>query len=289
MKVEVGGTSYYMNKHLKAMWDNIKDGKLKKLDEDRVYIIDGRERSGKSLFSIQQAAYIDPSILNDLSRITFTTEDTLKAIRNTVSTNTETKVVIFDEAFRGLSSKSAISKVNKQIVQALMEMGQSNIVLFLNSPSFFLLETYPAVLRSSALFHIEKVKKSRKRFFKGYNEEKKGDLYRIGLRKGWKYNVKTNFRDWFFEKYPGGDDFERRYRAKKYKSLRDMGSFEDDQKEMFTPIELLIINYRLKHNLSEKAMESWCKEHNYPLSASTIGNLTRKYIENTEKLHTLNT
>lgn len=224
MKVEVGGISYYMNKHLKAMWDNIKDGKLKKLDEDRVYIVDGRERSGKSLFSIQQACYIDPSLINDLSRITFTTEDTLKAIRNTVSTNTKTKVVIFDEAFRGLSSKSAISKVNKQIVQALMEMGQSNIVLFLNSPSFFLLETYPAVLRSSALFHIEKVKKSRKRFFKGYNEEKKGDLYRIGLRKGWKYNVKTNFRDWFFEKYPGGDDFERRYRAKKYKSLRDMGT-----------------------------------------------------------------
>ena len=223
MKVEVGGTSYYMNKYLKAMWDNIRGGKLKKLDEDRVYIVDGRERSGKSLFSIQQAAYIDPSILNDLSRITFTTEDTLKAIRNTKSTNTETKVIIFDEAFRGLSSKSAISKVNKQIVQALMEMGQSNIVLFLNSPSFFLLETYPAVLRSNALFHIEKVKGNRKRFFKGYNEEKKGDLYRIGIRKGWRYNIKTNFRDWFFEKYPGGDDFERRYRDKKYKSLRDMG------------------------------------------------------------------
>ena len=254
MKIEVGGVSYYMNKHLKAMWDNIRGGKLKKLDEDRVYITDGRERSGKSLFSIQQAAYIDPSILNDLSRITFTTEDTLKAIRNTKSTNTETKVIIFDEAFRGLSSKSAISKVNKQIVQALMEMGQSNIVLFLNSPSFFLLETYPAVLRSNALFHIEKVKGSRKRFFKGYNEEKKGDLYRIGIRKGWRYNIKTNFRDWFFEKYPGGDDFERRYRAKKYKSLRDMGESltEKPVAEITKEIRLEIVRNSIEKGLKIK-------------------------------------
>jgi len=41
--VEVRGTSYHMHDKLKAKWDSIKDGKMKKVDEDRFYITDGHE------------------------------------------------------------------------------------------------------------------------------------------------------------------------------------------------------------------------------------------------------
>lgn len=227
--VEVKGTSYYMNKKLKVKWDKIKDGQLTKIDDDRFFIVDGRERSGKSLFTIQQAAYIDPTILDDgmngepLPRITFSAEETLKAIRETKSTKDHTRVIIVDEAFRGMSSKSALSKENKMLAQAVQEMGQNNIVMFIVAPRFFMLELYMAVLRSRALFHIQKDKKSNKRSFKVYNETKKGLLYQLGMRKGWAYKVKTNFRDRFFNKYPGGDDFEQRYRKKKLLSLQQMG------------------------------------------------------------------
>lgn len=227
VQVEVRGVGYYMSPRLKKAWDKLKNGALARKDEDRAYVVDGRERVGKSLFAIQQAAYIDPTILDDgadgtlLPRITFSQEETLKAIRETKSTADETKCIIYDEAFRGLSSKSALSKVNKALVSALQEMGQNNLVLFIVTPSFFLLELYPAVLRTTALFHIVKSKKSNVRSFKCFNEKKKNTLYQVGVRKGWGYYVKTRLKDHFFNKYPGGDDFEQRYRKKKLMAIRD--------------------------------------------------------------------
>lgn len=227
--VTVNGESYYMNKRLNALWNKLKDGQLAKKDDDRNYIVDGRERSGKSLFTIQQAAYIDPTILDDgpngelLPRITFSADETLKAIRETKSTLEHTKVIIFDEAFRGMSSRGTLSKENRMLTQAVQEMGQNNVILFIVAPRFFMLELYVAVLRSHALFHIIKEKRTNKRYFKVYNEKKKGKLYQEGMRKGWAYKVKTNFRDRFFNKYPGGAEFEARYRKKKLLSLQQMG------------------------------------------------------------------
>ena len=204
--VKVNNTSYHMNDNLIRKWDELKDGKLKKADEDRVYITDGRERSGKSLFTIQQIAYKDNSILEDeengkilpripigdvsswevdsewkreatrrykkgwlLPRITFNSKETLHAIQKTNSDDKHTKGVLFDEAFRGMSSKGVLSKENKKLVQALMEMGQSNLVLWIVAPSFFLLELYPAILRTNALFHVKKDKKSGKRIVRIFN------------------------------------------------------------------------------------------------------------------------
>jgi len=219
--VEVGGQQYYINKQVKENWDTLKDGGLIKRDEDRVYIVDGRERTGKSVFAIQQAAYLDPSIIEDkeLSRICFTAEEFLSAIRTTESG----KCIIFDEAFRGLSSRSALSKTNRAIVQAMMEMGQKNLIVFIVLPSFFMLDLYVAMLRSNALFHIDRQRESNRRYFKAYNHKKKARLYQNGVKKGWEYNIPTRLKDYFFNRYPGGSAFESLYRAKKKKSLESMG------------------------------------------------------------------
>ena len=61
--VEVEGMTYHIHNKLKNKWDEIKDGKLTKEDDDRVLIVDGRERSGKSLWTLQQAAYIDQTFI----------------------------------------------------------------------------------------------------------------------------------------------------------------------------------------------------------------------------------
>jgi len=222
--VDVLGTTYHMDDKLKDTWDKIKDGGLTSADEDRFYIVDGQEGAGKSLFTIQQAAYIDPSILEDengevLPRICFSAEDFLKQIRHTKSNSKKTKCVIFDEAFRGMSSKGAISATNKKVVQALMEMRQNNLVVFLVSPSFYLLELYPAMMRSKALFHVVKQKQSTRRYVRIFNFKKKAKLYQIGIRKGWGYPIITKKKVNFFNKYPGGDEFEKKYREKKRKSL----------------------------------------------------------------------
>lgn len=254
----VAGTTYHVNDRELRKWDTIKHGKLKKIDEDKVYIVDGRERTGKSVYSIQQAAYIDPDIIEDqrdgkilpridmgaakswedkspwrtqtekryregtlLPQITFGAKETLNAIRFYKSSKDKTKALQFDEAFRGMSSTGALSKENRRLTQAMMEMGQSNLVLFIVSPSFYLLSLYPAMLRSNALFHISKDKKSKKRVVRIFNYKRKALLYQIGLKKGWGYPIKTPLNANFYNVYPGGKDFEWRYRLKKQLSLRD--------------------------------------------------------------------
>jgi hypothetical protein len=275
--VEVKGMSYHIGDNLKEKWDNLKDGKLTKYDEDRFYVTDGQEGSGKSLFTIQQAAYIDPTILENegkkiLPRICFTPEEFLYAIRHTKSSANETKVVIFDEAFRGMSSKGSISAVNKKVVQALMEMRQNNLVVFLVSPSFFLLELYPAMMRSKALFHVIKERNSKRRIVRIFGFKSKAQLYQIGLRKGWGYPIRTPNKVNFFNKYPGGDEFEARYRKKKLDSLRQEEKEEESihkwKKQRTLAIKTL---YNLLGSY-EKVSEE-CKKNGFALSRAQIGRI----------------
>jgi hypothetical protein len=265
--MEIG--SYYLNKTLRKRWDKIKNGKLAQLDEDRVYIVDGREGTGKSLFTIQQAAYIDPTIIENekgkiLPRITFTPEETLWAIRTSKSTKTHTKVIIFDEAFRGLSSKSALSKINKTLVQAMMEMRQNNLVLFIVSPSFFLLELYPAILRSNTLFHIYRRKKDGRRRFTAFNYKKKALIYQIGIRKGWGYPMRSMTGDFFFKKYPGGDEFEKIYREKKFKSLTQEHQKSSDLQEAMKKYNMIKYEIIQKYLPQRNELLHFVKEKFYP-------------------------
>ena len=211
--------SYHIDKKLRTKWDKIRNGQLAKDDDDRVYIVDGRERTGKSLFTLQQAKYLDPNF--NLDRVCFTPKEFLHQIRNAPKGS----CVVFDEAFRGLSSKGSQSKVNKMIVQAMMEMGQRNLIVFIVLPTFFLLEMYAAVLRSHVLFHVFKDSKGTRRV-RTYNYQKKSLLYNVGKKKGFSYawpRVKYNSR--FFNIYPID---EKSYRDKKYQALRDMEEFKEE-------------------------------------------------------------
>ncbi len=284
--VNVGGQDYSIPERLKAKWDLIKDGKLSRKDDDRVYIVDGRERSGKSVFTLQQAAYIDPSIIKNgkdgtiLPRITYNPEETIKIIRETKSNDKETKVIIWDEAFRGMSSSSGLSKVNKQIKQVLQEMGQNNLVLFLVSPTFFLLELYASAVRSEALFHIVKNKRyPKRRMFQIFNYKKKGNLYRAGLRKGWNYNLqKTREKGWFFEKYPGGEELEKIYRKKKWDSLKEIDKKKEIEKEdKYIEQRNKIIAYLYKNQIkSYRKAASWLKEAGVDINYSTVKDICGK-------------
>jgi len=314
--VTVANSSYHMNDNLILKWNAIKNGKLTEIDEDRAYVVDGRERSGKSLFTIQQGAYIDPKILEDqengkilphvsiegvedwkdksewrnemikrykkgslLPQITFNAQETLKAIRSYRSTKKETKVIIFDEAFRGMSNKAVLSKENKKLTTALMEMGQSNLVLWIVSPSFFLLELYPAVLRTNALFHVKKNKKSGKREVRIFNYQKKAMLYQIGLRRGWGYPIATRQIVNFYNIYPGGKDFEWRYRLKKQLSLREIGEEEEESYEDENKWKLqrdLILKKLYSEKKSLRKVSSWIKESGFYLSPRHIGEIIKQ-------------
>jgi len=216
--VEAGGTSYHVDHKTLNLWEKNSLKKLEKYNSDKVYIVDGRERSGKSWWAIQQMGALEPNLFKNkdkfLSRVCFTPEDFHKAVRET-----KNGVIIFDEAFRGLSSRAALSKINKKLIQTLMEMGQNNNLVFIILPSFFLLDIYPAMLRSDGLFHIYQDNKTKLRAFIGYNRQDKNVIYQQGIKKGWKYIAHSSFRGRFSGKFPGGEEFEKAYLKKKRRSL----------------------------------------------------------------------
>jgi len=217
---EIKGKTYHVDNKLIRMWSNNSLERMKKKNSDRVYIVDGRERSGKSTFAIQQMGFLDPEAFETpekmCSRIVFDAEQFHEAVRNT-----KNGVVIFDEAFRGFSSRAALSKVNKLLIQTLMEMGQNNNIVFIVLPSVFMLDMYPAMLRSDGLFHISEDPRTNLRKFEGYNRRDKNKIYQTGARKGWGYGVKNKFKGRFGGKFPGGDEFRKAYDKKKMEAFNN--------------------------------------------------------------------
>jgi hypothetical protein len=274
--------TYYIAPNLLPQWDNLKDGKLQKQDEDRVYITDGRERAGKSLFTLQQAKYLDPTF--DISRVCFTPEEFLFQIRNAPAGS----AIVFDEAFRGLSSKASQSKVNKTIVQAMMEMGQKNLIVFIVLPTFFLLEMYAAVLRANVLFHIYKDRSGRRRF-RIYNYKKKSWLYKVGKKKGFDYSfprISRRHTGRFYGVFPID---EKSYRKKKLDSLKGFEQIfeEDTGTEKFHKAVGGMIKAEKKINpkISDKKMVKILKEKYFiDVSLTNVGVIRRKTRETTQNL-----
>lgn len=157
---------------LEPKWRN-QSKKVIRENDDRVYVVVGQEGSGKSTFAFQQAKYIDPTF--NIDRICFSPEQFLEQIQ----TAPPGKVVVFDEAFRGFSSKASQSKVNKILVQAMMEVRRRNLIIFIVIPSLILLENYIVVHRSNAIFFIYKRTDGKQKYrgWKAYARSKTAEIY----------------------------------------------------------------------------------------------------------------
>lgn len=216
-----GPFSYFISRALRKHWEKFTLAYMKKVNRDRVIIVDGTEGVGKSLWTFQQAASIDPKMFASpetfTSRIAFSPEEFFNLVRTV-----KNGVVIFDEAFRGFSSRSALSKVNKKLVSALMEMRQNNNIVFIVLPSFFLLDVYPAMLRSNSLFNIYFDRGTGRRSWRGFNKRDKNKIYQQGVKKGWTYTINTVFKGHFYGKFPGGEEYRAAYEKKKSKALLDL-------------------------------------------------------------------
>lgn len=228
--------SFHLSPHLERLWSRTNLKSLKKTNQDRVYIVDGREGTGKSTWALQQAAALEPGLLDDpkefASRIVFSPEAFLNAARNV-----KNGVIIFDEAFRGMSSRAALSKTNKELVQSLMEMRQQNNIVFLILPSIFLLDIYPAMFRSNGLFNMYINKKSQKRCWRFYNYNDKNSIYQMGLKKGWKYVLRSPWKGNFYNNFPKGNVLEA-YIDKKEQAFKEKRKEEIDGETPRTKIEL---------------------------------------------------
>ena len=266
--------SYHIDKNLIKNWDKLRGGVLIKKDDDKVYIVDGRERGGKSTFAIQQAKYLDSSF--NIDRVCFTAEQFLYQIRNAP----KGACIVFDEAFRGLSSKASQSKINKSIVEGMMEMGQRNLIIFIVLPTFFLLEIYAAVLRSNTLFHIYKDPKSGVRKFRIYNFKEKSILYRVGKKKGFDYSYpRVRIRGSFFKPFPID---KKSYDTKKLDTFKGVKEKEEEPDKYLQKYHKMVYAFRDFNKLSEKNTGKELAKYDLIISAANIGEITRQQRKNTQ-------
>ena len=248
------------------------DTKIKKdvtkKDKDKVYVIDGTEGAGKSVLAMQLAKKLDHTFC--LDRVVMNAIDFTHAIAQAK----RFQCIVFDEAYSGLSSRTALSEINHLLVSLMMEMRQKNLFVIIVLPTIFLLDKYVALWRARGLFHVYEFKGNRG-FWVYYNNKKKKVLYLLG-KKDYSYNIKnakSKFKGRFLDAYVVD---EAEYRKKKKKALesRDRRTKSDKFKEQRDKL-LWILYENEGHTLQE--LIDICKMNQVHLKKTSISEILSKF------------
>jgi len=114
--------------------------------QSAVIITDGRSGMGKTTLSFQIAKYITPDF--SLKNVHFTPETFIEALTHTKKGDT----LVFDEAML-LSSRSALTQINRMIVIAMSMIRSKNLCIIFNVNSIFDLDRNLALSRADLLLH----------------------------------------------------------------------------------------------------------------------------------------
>ena len=270
-KSEEYSTKYFIEDWLKKKIDDKIIPALQKRDKDYVICMDGKEGSGKSTLGLQIGRYIDPSL--DLTRIVFSAEQFKEAIFKAK----KGQVIIYDEAFTGLSSRSSLSGINRYLVSLMMQMRQKNLCVILILPTFFLLDRYPAIFRSKILIHVYE-NKGRRGYFRIYNSRKKTQLWLTG-KKDYTYKVRTRLRGHFYGVFALGDvTIEDKYRDIKAKALEatERDPMSSGQIKYRDQRDLVIFLIRKITGLTYEKISNFFGDYDLDLSNVQIRNICAK-------------
>lgn len=219
-------------------------------DDDFVCVVDGAERSGKSVFAQQLAISLDPNFTHE--NICMTAD----AFKKAIDEAKKGTAIIYDEAFTGLSSKGTLSSINKIVVEQMMEMGQKCLKVIIVMPTFFYLEKYVALFRAECLFHIYKKRKKRG-FWIYFGPKRKKSLFLTGKKLLSYKEPRSKRRGRFPNFYPVD---EATYRDKKSKSFHGKGHNSGKQKFKYQRdvlFWLLVEELGIEHHAIERILETF--------------------------------
>jgi len=245
--------SFHVSPFARKALDNVKEVLINR-DQDRLWIIDGLEGSGKSTIAMQFCKYVDPTFCID--DVCMNSEDLDRGIRKAKPHTCKAKLL--DEGFLGLSSRGAMSKANKKLIQLLMQARQKNLFLVVAIPSIFMLDRYASLHRSKALIHV--TEKRGKYMFHAFNYNFKKKLILEGS-KGMSYGktikqMPLKCRGHFFGNYVID---EKLYRAKKIRALNN--PVDSEMSEEAISRNKLIYLLHMEYNLTgvdvQKLMEDY--------------------------------
>lgn len=264
---------FHVSKKIKYQFEKAKS-KVIEGDQDRVYIITGREGLGKSTLALQFAYLFDSTFC--IEDIVFNADEFEKRIREVP----KNKAIVFDECFNGLSSKGSLSKENKRLLRLLQECRQRNLFIFLVLPSFFLLEKYAGIFRSTSLFNVLSSKKNYKlRYYKVYNYNQKKRLYILGksLMDYSKPYIQEKHR--FFKKLPPTID-EEAYRKKKLDAFNDVNEekLSASQEKYILQRDALIKFCLTEFGVTQNRLSEVISSSAHPLDRSQISRIAQKPV-----------
>lgn len=260
----------YIDGWLKKRLDDKVIPSMGKLKEDFVMIIDGKERYGKSTLAQQLGAYVDPTLIGDLSKICITNDE----VRDKI-TSSRKCCVIYDEAGRGMSAKKVLSEINTLLSNMMQEMGQRNLFLIIVLPTFFELQKYQALFRARVLLHTYK-NKSRKGFWRLISGHDKTTLYLKG-KKDYSYKyVKSKRRGRFMPGYMVDEDD---YEDKKSKAFKEFGMPKEKITKSWVHKSALLYIMNKELKISQTKISEMLRSHNIPLQQNSISDNIARYKE----------
>lgn len=138
---------FKLPKALRSILDGFKWA-IDKKNQSAVMIVDGRSGMGKTTLSLQCASYMSPNF--SIDDVYFTPESFLKGLEKTEKGTK--KVLVFDEAML-LSSRAALSQMNRMIVIAMSMIRSKNVFIIFNVNSIFDIDRNLALSRADLLLH----------------------------------------------------------------------------------------------------------------------------------------
>lgn len=261
---DFNGRTFYIDGRLKEQLDKKIFPDLNHKDKDVVFIVEGKERSGKTKFADILGAYASTKLKThyDVSNLGMTPEE----FRNKIINAKKKQVVIYDEAHRGMASARALSEINNILKDLMMEMGQKNLFVIIVLPTFFLLDKYAALFRAKGLFHIYE-RRGNRGYWVYFNERNKLKLYRGG-KKEFDYNCMRwpHFRGRFLNQYAMD---EHEYRLKKAKSFNEKPRITKAETYKAQRDTILYIMYK-EFRKTDSDIAKLCKKYLLDMKRRTI-------------------
>ncbi len=273
--------TYYMDDGLAKHIDNGIVPALEKNDKDYLIVIDGEEGAGKSTLAFQIGKKVDPTL--DLSRIVFDPD----SFREAIYKAKKGQCVIYDEAFTGLSSRAALSGINRSLVSLMMQMRQKNLCIILVLPTFFLLDKYPALFRTKILIHVYENKGIRG-YYRIYSRKKKKLLFLYG-KKDYSYprNIRTRIKGRFYGVFAIGDkECEKKYRKKKAKALEDTekSPMSAGQVKYREQRDLMLYLLRKTSKMKYREIKTYLDDYDFNISFQQISKICAKFGDSSSEL-----
>ena len=233
---------------------------------------------GKSTFAFQWAKYVDPTFC--LSRIVFSPEEFKEAIFKAK----KGQAIVYDEAFSGLGSRSALSSINRYLVSLAMQIRQKNLFVILVLPSVFLLDKYFVMFRAKVLVHVYENHGVRG-YFRIYSPRKIKNLILLGKATySYSKKVRTKFKGRFYGKFALGEDVEDTYRKVKMKSLEQTESnpMTAGQVKYKEGRDLVIYLLKKTNKLTLVQLSNLLSDFQVDISVAQLGQICSKFGDNSK-------